>query len=328
MCALIVISFFLSIDKEMPGTKGLMSGGIVEELCVAGACHRGISYIGAFKKLEQLGILKASNLKRVIGVSIGSFIIFCYILGYPMDDILEYVLDTEIHLFKDIELCENSFLKGAVFRAWIHSCVVKVMNNFEKDKEDTRHGSDFKHGPDITMIQLYEKTHIDFTIVTTCLESGVVYINYKTRPNMKVYDALICSMNVPIVFPPYEVNGLTYIDGGLLENFPIHLLGYGALGIKSSRTLTTGPFAQIDKMMSLITKHISSLQPCRTEFVINLDSDNTLLNFDINCDDKITLYRKGYESIEKSIVVHKILNMMKFKKILDELVELANDIDE
>ncbi len=289
---------------------------MIEELCVAGACHRGISYIGAFKKLEQLGILSVTNLKKAIGVSIGSFICFCYLSGYKMDNLLEYVLETEISLFKDIELCENSLLKGVIFRAWIHSCVTKVTKVLEKGHEaDTK----TEHGADITMLQFYQKTNIDFTIVTTCLETGIVYINHTNYPDMKVYDALICSMNVPIVFPPYEVNGLTYIDGGLLENFPIHLLGHNALGIRSCRSLSTGPFAPIDKMMSLITKHISNLHPPKSEFIIDLDSDNAVINFDIDCDDKITLYRKGYESVEKSSVVQKILYKIKFNKILKEL---------
>jgi predicted acylesterase/phospholipase RssA len=281
---------------------------MIEELCVAGACHRGISYIGAFKRLEELNILKIKDLKKIIGVSIGSFLLFCYISGYPMDDFLQHVLDTEIYLFKDIELCDNAILKGAIFRSWIYETMTKVPLSK-------------KFGADITLETLYKETKIDFTIVSTCLETGIVYFNHKTHPNIRVYDALICSMNVPIVFPPYKLNGYSYIDGGLLENFPVHLLSYKGFGINSNRSrVDSGPFSQFDIMMSLISDHIKNINKPISNNIINIESDDSILNFDISEDDKITLYMRGYESINKSNTVALLLSKTTFKNVLEELI--------
>ncbi len=281
---------------------------MIEELCVAGACHRGISYIGALKKLKELGILKLETLKKVIGVSIGSFVMYCFMAGYDFDDFFEHVMNTEISLFKDIDICENAVLKGSIFRSWIYESISKCGN------------------PNITILEFYKKTGIDFTIVTTCLETGIVYMNHKTFPNTRIYDALVCSMNVPIVFPPYVLDGYTYIDGGLLENFPLHLLGPNAVGITSKRKRNKiGPFAQIDNMMNLISKHIEKINKPRSTLVINVASDDQFLSFDITADDKVTLYRRGFESMLNDDTVHKLLFIMKWKNVVDELNKLKFD---
>ncbi len=59
---------------------------IIKELCLSGACNRGICYIGCFKKFEELDILKV---EKILGVSIGAFIAVCYIIGYNADEMLK-----------------------------------------------------------------------------------------------------------------------------------------------------------------------------------------------------------------------------------------------
>lgn len=58
----------------------------INELCLAGAANRGISYIGALKVLDDKNLL---DIKKLVGVSIGSLVGLCYILGYKPDELMK-----------------------------------------------------------------------------------------------------------------------------------------------------------------------------------------------------------------------------------------------
>ena len=45
--------------------------------------------------------------------------------------------------------------------------------------------------------------------------------SYKTHPNMKVIDAIYHTCCVPYIFKPHWYNNNYYIDGGLLNNYPV-----------------------------------------------------------------------------------------------------------
>lgn len=283
----------------------------ITELCIAGASHRGIAYIGALRRLEELELLAYNKLKRVVGVSAGALVLFSYINGIDTNVFLEHIINCELSLFKDIELSSEpiGFLRGYNIRQWIIQMVI-----------------DFTKNENITMKQLYEKTGIDFIIGTVCLGSGIEYISHASHPDMKVYQALISSANIPIVFKPYEVDGKYYVDGALLDNFPIHLLDENAVGIHSSRNKMNGPMKTIDDLFSTINMYIDQLRninQTKKYNIIEIQTNDTILNFDINLDDKITLYKKGYEAISNSEIIDKLIFKHKFTHVLNEIL---NDI--
>jgi NTE family protein len=280
----------------------------IEELCIGGASHRGICYIGALKRLEELGILKRENIKKAVGVSIGSFVLFAYIASSNMDSFFEYVLDLDISNFKDILFTSEpiGFVNSEHIRKWIADTVEKYAGS-----------------RDVTMSQLFEKTSVEFIIGTVQLDHGLVFISHKTMPNMKVADALICSMNIPIVFQPYKVDGLHYVDGGLINNFPIHLLDRNrGLGLVTSRAKMTGPFGTIDSLINTVNKHLNNTNN-KHEFghVVEIETNDVFLNFDLSLDDKITLYKKGYNAIDDSIIIAKLLLTTKHALVLEELLQ-------
>ena len=287
----------------------------IEELCLSGACHRGIMYVGSFKYLEEIGLLKKSKLKRVIGTSIGSFVLACYISGYTINELVSMILDIDFKIFKDwvSEITVNLF-NGLTFKAWVKKCLSKYLPN------------------DITISDFYKKTGIDFTIVMVSLENGLIYASYKNKPNMTLLSAVLASMNFPFVFPPFETSdGLSkdiYVDGGLLDNFAIHLLGPRAIGltsVKKQRTLTdiTSPFSYFIKMTELVGSLVRDLRRPHSEYIIEIYSnDSEIVDFDLNRDDKITLYKLGYNSTKNSHIIDKFIcdfYINLFNKVLEEL---------
>lgn len=276
-------------------TEEVKESFMIKEICLAGACNRGISYIGCFKKLEELGLLQ---LEKIVGVSIGSFIAACFMIGYSADELLESVILKNMNEFKDFSISEtSSLLKGEIYKNWVYEMLAK--------KED----------PNITLKQLYLKNGIEYTVTTTCIHSnssefteGIIYLSHKHTPEMSLYTAVNCSMAFPFIFPPMEYNGCQFIDGGVLDNFPMDLLSVDAFGFKvnfkpiDSSTSTKNPISYIGKMFELMSNRFKILKNEQHQNIITIDCDDfDVIDFGMSIDDKITLYKRGYKAMNKFI---------------------------
>jgi len=280
---------------EEENKKEIVKDKTVREICLAGACNRGICYIGAFKKLEELNLLK---LEKIVGVSIGAFIAACYIIGYTSDELLRIIIEKDMKEFRDISFSEQgAVLKGEQYKNW----VIEVLGN--------------KVNPNITLAELFEKTKIEFIATTTCLYSsdaefkeGIVHLSHKENPDMPLITAITCSMAFPFIFPPVNYNNSQFIDGGLLDNFPLGLLSEDAIGLKvnfkpiDGATSTHNPILYIGKLFEIITQRFKYLNPIINNNILCIDCDDfSLIDFEMSIDDKITLYKRGYTAMNKYI---------------------------
>lgn len=261
---------------------------IIEEICLAGGCNRGIAYIGCLKRMEELNIL---NLKKIVGTSIGSFIGACYILGYSSDELFDSIIEKNLNDFKDFSITEpSSLLKGEKYKNWIYEILAK------------------KDNPNITLKELYNKTNIEFIITTTCIyngsddfSEGIVYLSHKITPDISLFNAINCSMAFPLVFPPVSYKNCEFIDGGMLDNFPLDLVSTNAIGIKTtskpinSLTSIKNPISYIGKIFELMYNRLKLLKNETHQNIININCDDfDILDFDMSIDNKITLYKRGY----------------------------------
>lgn len=92
---------------------------IFEEICLVGVCNRGLCYLGCIKKLEELNMI---NIKKYVVVSIGLFIVVCYVIGYIIDEMLDLIIEKDIKDFKDIDifLFNGLILKGENYCNWVY----------------------------------------------------------------------------------------------------------------------------------------------------------------------------------------------------------------
>lgn len=278
----------------------------ITELCISGGSQRGICYLGALSKLEKLGYLKKENLKKVIGVSIGSFVLAVYLLNDSVNDILKMVINSNISSFADLKITNISLLNSDNFRNWVHDNI-----------------------GEITLNEFYEKTKVHFIIVQSCLEDGLIYMDYTTHPNVKLYEALIASMSLPFIFEPYIINDKKYVDGGVLDNFPLYKLGPDSYGIKmksnknkeNNDIVTTIDYMK--KLFELVHNHINQYKKPISKNIIEIDtSDFNHTDFMINIDEKITLFKRGEEAVSKFFeneVVNEVVNEV-IDEVIDEVV--------
>ena len=115
---------------ELPAPKKL-----IHELCLAGAANRGIAYIGAIKCLQDNCVL---DVKKFVGVSIGSLVGVAFILKYDMDLLFEDILLQDISEFQDISISSAitqwSVLRGEKYKIWVWELLSKKidpMTNFK-----------------------------------------------------------------------------------------------------------------------------------------------------------------------------------------------------
>ncbi len=262
---------------------------MIEELCVSGGANRGIVYVGAMYQLEKEKILSRTSLKRAIGVSIGSLILGGYLCGYSVNELFKLSMDLDLQTLNDVAFDSsnsNSILKGQMFKEFVISSIGKKENPLT-----------------FTLRNLHEKSGVHFSVVVSCIEDGLVHMDHINSPDILLCDALIASMSIPFIFPPHVIDGKRYIDGGFLDNFPMYKLSKDAYGLcnknKEKGPIDT-PFSYVNTLSELIYNHINEYKKPLSKNIIEVDTrDFSFIDFNLTTDDKITLFKRGSQSVKK-----------------------------
>jgi NTE family protein len=158
-------------------------------LALSGGGARGMAHLGVIKAIEELG-LKFSG---VAGTSAGSVAGAFYCAGYKPDEILEIIV-------------KMGFLKS-VRPAWAWTGLLSMDGFKEVMHQYIPHNS-------------FEKLNIPLTIAATEIRLGkVTYFN-----SGELISAVIASSSIPALFNPVQLNGHTYVDGGIMDNLPVRPL--------------------------------------------------------------------------------------------------------
>lgn len=161
----------------------------------------------ALKEFELL-----DKVEKVAGSSAGSIAATLIALKYSAEDIEKLVSELNFSRFSgdwmDVLYCftfKAGFNSGYYFLQWIKDRIMLKVGN-----------------PLITFEELYERTKIELVITGTNLtDKTTEYFSHKTTPKMCVCDAVRISTSIPFYFCPVFHKGKYYIDGGVLNNYPI-----------------------------------------------------------------------------------------------------------
>jgi len=132
-----------------------------------------------------------------------------------------------------------------------------------------------------------------------------VILSTDHTPNMPIFYGVLATMALPFIFPPVEYDNKHYVDGGVLDNFPIRFMTKDALGILvNSKPLQVdygSIFNYIGKLFQLISDEMKKLHGETGNIVYICAEDFNLVDFNLSIDDKFTLYYRGYEQIDSYI---------------------------
>tara|TARA_B100001063_G_C16691840_1_gene517485 strand:- start:460 stop:1227 length:768 start_codon:yes stop_codon:yes gene_type:complete len=75
---------------------------------------------------------------------------------------------------------------------------------------------------DISLLEFYDKTGIELVLYTIPVNTyDCISLSYKSHPELSVLKAVEMTCALPYVFQPVLYNDEYYIDGGLLNNYPL-----------------------------------------------------------------------------------------------------------
>jgi len=178
-------------------------------LVFSGGGIKGIALIGCLRILEKLEII--NNIKIFAGASVGSLIIALYNLGYCANELYKFIKDFNFETTQNIDVMNIFSCFGIDNGKKIELMIEKLIINKKYDKN-------------ITLLELYEKTKKELIFSSVCLNTTQVeYISYKNYPDLSLIKAIRMSISIPWYYTPVEINGKLYVDGGCIDNYPIHL---------------------------------------------------------------------------------------------------------
>jgi NTE family protein len=158
-------------------------------LVLSGGGTRGFAHLGVLKALEENGL--RPNI--ISAVSAGSIAGALYADGKSPDEILEMLTSKKVTQYLDFALPKTGFVKMTGFE--------KTLTKFLRAKN-------------------IEDLEFPLKVFAVNMNNGI-YTCFDSGPLAPVIKA---SCSIPILFPPVEINGSMYADGGLLNNFPVEIL--------------------------------------------------------------------------------------------------------
>lgn len=179
----------------------------------------GCAYVGVVEVLHQQDILP--NIKRVGGTSAGSIVALLISLNYSSTEIMKELKEMDLKKFADDDwglirdtsrfFNKFGFHKGKAMLEWLEDIVSRKTGSPETTFGQMQINKDEKSFKDLYIIGTNTNTH--FSTV----------FSHETHSAMRIADAIRISMSIPLFFEAVEFENDTYVDGGVLMNFPIKL---------------------------------------------------------------------------------------------------------
>ncbi len=158
-------------------------------IALSGGGARGIAHLGVLQALDELGV----KLQALSGTSLGAMVGAFYADGVSPREVLE--------LFK-----KTSFYR-LIWPAMSRTGLLNIQQLQNILETHLAHHQ-------------FEDLAMDFTAVATDVSQGrSVYFNQGP-----LIPAILASCCMPVIFKPLKLDGVSYIDGGILNNLPVEPL--------------------------------------------------------------------------------------------------------
>jgi predicted acylesterase/phospholipase RssA len=187
----------------------------IKHLVISGGGPSGLLSYGVASQLAKKGFWQLADIKSIYGCSIGAYMGVIFSLGYDWDWLDDYFIKrpwdkvvaayttrlTDIYEKKCL-LTEHVFIEA----------IMPLLR--AKELSET-----------ITLAEFYAYNKIDVHMYATNINSvkfEKIDISHQSYPNLSLIQALRMSMAFPIIFEPILMDEGCYIDGGVLNNFPLN----------------------------------------------------------------------------------------------------------
>lgn len=188
-------------------------------IVLSGGGVKGLAFCGAMDVLSKYDAL--SDIKGYAGTSAGSIGASLLALGYTTDEIKDIMMDLDMNKIVDDKwgivrdgvnfLTDWGLVPGNFLYDFLGDLIEKKTGNI-----------------DYTIDDLYNDKGIKLVIVATDMNTGsplYFYPNHKDKAyqNISIRRAVRMSTGIPFMFEPIICNGNYCVDGGVLDNYPLHV---------------------------------------------------------------------------------------------------------
>jgi len=190
-----------------------MSNNNIKHIVLSGGGPVGIVQYGILKRLSLENIIKYENIQSIYATSIGGFVALVYLLNFewswiddffvkrPWENLINFTSYDYINIFYTKGLLNSDFILDAIKPLLL-----------AKDLS-----------LNITLKELFEFSNIDLHLFTTNVNDfKKVDINYKTYPDIKVFEALTMTCAIPVLITPIFYKENYYLDGCIFVNTPFY----------------------------------------------------------------------------------------------------------
>ena len=183
------MNFFARLFKKriQPHDPPPVTAGL--GIALSGGSARGFAHIGVLKALSEHGV----EPEVIAGTSMGSIVGVLYAAGYTPDEIQEIVTRR-----RAIRMVRLTWSRRGLFD----------MRKVRKTLESKIKTDDFS------------ALKKPFFVTVSNINLGKSEI----ISSGKLFDYVIASSSVPVIFAPQVINNVTYVDGGLYNNLPANAI--------------------------------------------------------------------------------------------------------
>ncbi|MDN3493239.1 patatin-like phospholipase family protein [Winogradskyella bathintestinalis] len=244
-------------------------------LALSGGGVKGVAHIGVLKVLEEHNIFPDC----VSGSSAGAMVGALYASGKKADEIFEIFQKASIFSFSNFAFGKPGLIDLERFKSQFETF-------FEVDS--------------------FESLSTKLFINTTDLVKGRTKV-FKKGP---LVDTILASSAFPLVFSPYNINGTLYVDGGVVNNFPVeplvakcdYILGVYVDPLKPiEASKLTNSFKVLDRVYQITTRYTSLQKFDKCNHIILPQKLEHYGTFDMKKAKEI--FDLGYEEAQKHIPV-------------------------
>ena len=266
----------------------------IDTLCFSGGGIKGFAFVGALERLIELDKINLSNINKFVGTSAGAMISFLLAIGVDTNELREFILSFNFSKLNG-KIDSNLFFD----RFGINSGerVIFIFIKFLETKLNVC---------DITFNDLFNKTNKDLIIIGTNYTQGKETVFSKdTTPDFSVIKAIRITMSIPIIFTPVSVDNDIYVDGAIINNFPLNYCNKDTtIGFYIKNTTNNN---KIDNFSNYILNCLSIIADSNSEKYIskyknviaiqNINMEMT--NFDLDQDYKNKIINLGIDAVNE-----------------------------
>lgn len=194
----------------------------VENLVFEGGGVWGTAYAGSLQVLASAELLW--DVRQVAGTSAGSIAALVVALGYTADEIQGILLGLDFEKFVDGSVfrdVESLFDRYGWHEARYATCLFECLVERKLGARDATFA-------DLHARAQTDPSFRDLYVVATDLElEDWVVFSWERHGDVPLAEAVRASMAIPFFFTARSIGGDTFVDGGVLNNYPIELFSGG-----------------------------------------------------------------------------------------------------